>query len=134
MAYPTEDVQRIIRAIESIIGNVSITSEDDAEVVRLSGVLERSDLLSGLRRAIHDKRIIDAVRSRLHRNQLGSTSYLRFDKQAAFQGRVRLLDDSIENPPLGSILLEFQAETESEFSSFMNWFVPPTEDGRIVTS
>ncbi len=132
VAYPTEDMQRVSRAIESILGRIQLSHADDGEVVRLDGTLNQSGLLGGLRQAIHDRRIIDAVRSRLQRNRVENTSRLMFDKQAALQGRVRLLDDSIETPPLGSILLEFRAESETEFNSFMNWFVPPTEDGRVV--
>ncbi|TFF86919.1 hypothetical protein EU519_00660 [Candidatus Thorarchaeota archaeon] len=131
--FPTESPELVRQAVESILGGTDIRQSTNGEKTYMMGSMQGRDNLNLLRQAIHDKRIIDAVRSRLMKNWEVSTSFLRFDKQAAFKGRTRLVDDAAETPPLGSILLEVSFDkSESEFNQFMNWFVPPTQDGRVV--
>ncbi|TXT56873.1 MAG: hypothetical protein BAJATHORv1_20470 [Candidatus Thorarchaeota archaeon] len=131
--YPTEDINSIWDCFETFF-------QLDAIVKEISGLkhLEASshemDALAIIRNKVHDTRIIDTVRKRLVHNWNGSSTFLRIDKQAASVGRLRILDDAHENPPLGSILLELSFTNASEFEKFLHWFTPPTKDGKIVTS
>ena len=123
------------RAIEDLLGTIEIQERQSTLEMILTAEFEEREILRIVRQMIHDRRIIDAVRSRLRSNWNGSdSSFVRFDKQAATLRKLRLIDDRDERPPLGSILLECIVNSESELSDFLDWFVPPTENGRIVQS
>jgi predicted RNA binding protein with dsRBD fold (UPF0201 family) len=64
----------------------------------------------------------------------GTKTSVFFDKQAAYHGKLRLIDETEEEPPLGCIELEIMLEDEADFNEFIAWFVPPTKDGRVVIS
>lgn len=131
--FPTESPHLVNEAVKSILGRIDTEQTAESEKTYVVGSTRDSSALGPLRQAIHDKRIIDAVRTRLQANWNGSTTFVRFDKQAASKGRVRLIDDAVEKPPLGSIILELSFDkSENEFSEFLNWFVPPTQDGHII--
>lgn len=132
LVYPTEDPQRVQDAIANIFGAVPVERiKKDGFPEIVSTELTQTNL-THIRQIIHDKRIIDAVRVRLLRNrdELNSTIFL--DKQAAFVGKLRLLDNDNEDPPLGSIELLIDFAAESEFEKFLEWFTPPTKDGKII--
>jgi predicted RNA binding protein with dsRBD fold (UPF0201 family) len=131
--HPTEDVELVKSAMESILGTTELESvEEEDQGFTLTAVWNRQQNLAILRQGIHDRRIIDAVRSRLLANWDGAETHIRFDKQAGSTGRVRLIDDDAENPPLGYISLNLSFDSETSFGDFLKWFVPPTQNGRIV--
>jgi len=133
LAHPTEDTNRVQEAIENLFGSIpfKIFERDDLLEI-ISTELTTSNLVH-IRQIIHDKRIIDAVRARLNRNRDDLHSYILLDKQAAFVGKLRLLDNENENPPLGPIEIDFTFLTESDFEEFLEWFTPPTKDGKIIS-
>jgi predicted RNA binding protein with dsRBD fold (UPF0201 family) len=133
IVHPTEDPQRIERAIENIIGSIPLSSTKFDEFTEFYFPDVDKTNLSLLRQLIHDKRILDAVRVRLLKNHDEFTTYLHFDKQAAYTGKLRLLDNTHEDPPLGSIEITFEFESEVQFEEFLDWFSPRTKDGRIIT-
>ena len=133
LVYPTEDSDRVKKAIENIFGIVPIQISKRDEIIELVGTELHRDILSHIRQIIHDKRIIDAVRVRLLRNRDEFTSFIFLDKQAAFVGKLRLLDNEDETPPLGPIELKIDFATKPEFEDFLIWFTPPTKDGKIIT-
>jgi predicted RNA binding protein with dsRBD fold (UPF0201 family) len=133
--YPTEDIEKVRRAIETLLGRIPlevIEYEDCAELVCSS--ITQDNLLS-IRRLIHEKRILDAVRIRLLKNynDLESTTGLYLDKQAASIGKIRLIDNDAELPPLGSIEIQIAFKTQFQFAEFLDWFSPRTKNGKIVT-
>ena len=75
---------------------------------------------------------IDAARKRLQSNWNGTSTNIHFDKQAAFTRKLRIIDDNQELPPLGSIEMIVTFDSEQEFEEFVNWFTPPTKDGKII--
>ncbi len=85
-----------------------------------------------VRQHIHTLRIIDAVRKRVFSNWDGSVTSIFFDKQAAYYGKLRIVDETEEDPPLGCIELKISFEDEAEFDGFLAWFAPPTKDGRVI--
>lgn len=133
--FPTESPELVRKAVESVIGRIATEESKEGGKASIVGHSDDIDSLIPLRQAIHNRRIIDAVRSRLQKNWDGSTTFLRFDKQAALAGRTRLIDDVVEKPPLGSIMVEVSfGGSESEYLEFLKWFAPPTQDGHVVKS
>jgi predicted RNA binding protein with dsRBD fold (UPF0201 family) len=132
--HPTEDIEKVRTAIETLLGNVAIEiveRENHSEIVAPNIT---QDNLIPVRRLIQEKRILDAVRVRLLRNfnDLELTTVLHFDKQAALIGKIRLIDNDAELPPLGSIEIRIVFKTSSQFEEFLNWFSPRTKDGKII--
>ena len=94
--------------------------------------MESSDknILDSLRNSIHKIRIIDASRSRLLYNWDGKQTRICFDKQAAFTGKLKLIDDSEESPSLGFIEVQLDFEASQRFEEFLDWFTPSTKEKR----
>ena len=132
IVHPTEDQERIEKAIENILGSVSFSSSKFDEFTEIYYPDATNANLAVLRQFIHDKRILDAVRVRLRKNYDELTTYLHFDKQAAYTGKIRLIDNTQEDPPLGIIEIAFEFTSQSEFDEFLDWFSPRTKDGRII--
>ncbi|MEM2142165.1 MAG: RNA-binding domain-containing protein [Candidatus Thorarchaeota archaeon] len=130
--YPTEDDRVVSDAISSLIIGAKPTLRNDGLPRELYFEGEGMDLLAELRSMIHNLRIIDTVKSRLILNWNGQESFILLDKQAATIKRLRLVDDSEETPPLGSIMVKLEFTSRLEFESVLSWLTPRTEDGRIV--
>jgi predicted RNA binding protein with dsRBD fold (UPF0201 family) len=130
--FPTEDIQRAETAVENLLGPMKFTRDEFAERVDLVSISEYREQFAYLRQAIHDKRILDAVRVRLLKNLDEFTTFLYFDKQAAFVGKPRLIDNIHEEPPLGSIEINFEFKSQIEFEEFLDWFSPRTKDGKVI--
>jgi predicted RNA binding protein with dsRBD fold (UPF0201 family) len=133
--YPTEDIEKVRRAIETLLGRIPLEIIECENYTKLvSSNITQDDLIS-IRRLIHEKRILDAARIRLLKNynDLEATTDLFLDKQAAFIGKIRLIDNDAESPPLGSIEIQIAFKTQFQFEEFLDWFSPRTRDGKIVT-
>lgn len=130
--YPTEDQERVEKAVNNVFINEELSFEiyDNTSEFRLS--FEGRNCLEWLRNRIHELRIIDAVRSRLLHNWDGSGTRLNLDKQVAYHGRIKILDDREDPPPLGFIEVNLEFNNEDEFKAFLRYFTPPTKDGRIL--
>ncbi len=127
--YPTEDETLILKALDNLFPGVPFQLDDDSAHT----ATEDSHDLAFLRTRIFEQRIIDATRSRLLANLSDLSTQLIIDKQAALFGRVRVIDDSEEIPPLGAIEIRFSFNDEVDFTNFLSWFTPPTVDGQIVS-
>jgi predicted RNA binding protein with dsRBD fold (UPF0201 family) len=133
IVHPTEDIQKVESAIENILGPFSLSKIEADEFTEISATETNRSSFTILRKAVHDKRIIDAVRVRLLKNLDESTTFMLFDKQAAYTGKLRLLDNDYEEPPLGSIEIKFEFNSETQFEEFLDWFSPRTKEGRIIS-
>ena len=131
--YPTEDYERLAIALSNLFPELQYERREVGTREELILHLNDRAFFEHLRQMIHDTRIIDAVRSRLEKNWNGMNTIIRFDKQVAYHGKIRLIDDSEENPPLGSIELQIDCDSDDGFNAFVNWITPPTRDGRIVS-
>ena len=128
---PTEDSKKVGIALGNLLGTSDlVTTSDDTS--QISATYENRDAINFVRQTIHETRIIDAARKRLQSNWNGTSTNIHFDKQAAFVKKLRIIDDSQELPPLGSIEMVLSFQSEQEFQEFVNWFTPPTKDGKIV--
>ena len=133
IVHPTEDIQRVEKAIENILGPIVFSSTKLEEFTELYSSDTKRTSFATLRQLVHDKRILDATRVRLLKNLDEFTTYMFFDKQAAYTGKIRLIDNNYENPPLGSIEIKFEFSSESQFEEFLDWFSPRTKDGRVIS-
>lgn len=129
--HPTEDAVRVEAALGNLFLPDSQLVETEGHQIKLSSVNRGS--LDYVRTKIHSLRIIDAVRSRLLSNWDGEETTLCFDKQAAYNGKLRLVDDRQEEPPLGPVEIMIRFASEEEFEAFLAWFVPPTKDGHVIS-
>jgi len=130
---PTEDIKKIGKALENLLGKSDIMSTDNNNVLEISVSYTNRDAMNLVRQTIHETRIIDVARKRLESNWNGTSTKIYFDKQAAFAKKLRIIDDFLELPPLGSIEITLSFDSEQEFEKFVNWFSPPTKDGKIIS-
>ena len=129
---PTEDIKKVREALENLLGSSDFTTINNDDVLDLSATYANRDAVNLVRLTIHEARIIDAARKRLRLNWNGTSTKIYFDKQAAFVRKLRIIDDNLELPPLGSIEMVLTFDSEQEFDEFVNWFTPPTKDGKII--
>ncbi|MBY8996855.1 MAG: hypothetical protein KGD60_03925 [Candidatus Thorarchaeota archaeon] len=129
---PTEDIKKIGTALENLLGRSDFTTTDNNDMLEISKSYANRDAVNLVRQTIHETRIIDAARKRLRLNWNGISTKIHFDKQAAFARKLRIIDDNLELPPLGSIEIVLSFDSEQEFEEFVNWFTPPTKDGKII--
>jgi predicted RNA binding protein with dsRBD fold (UPF0201 family) len=130
---PTEDSQKVEQSLKNIIGPHNITHEELDDISELVFSDSKQDSLGFVRQSIHEERIIDAARKRLLSNWNGTSTQIHFDKQTAFIGKLRIIDDSMTLPPLGTIEILLVFDNESQFDEFLHWFTPPTKNGRVIT-
>ncbi len=129
--YPTEAREHVETALSNLFAlDPPFNEEEDHLVIILP---KKRNSLDVVRQRIHAFRIIDAVRSKLLSNWDGRETTICFDKQAAYHGKLRLIDDRQEDPPLGSIEVLIEFEQETEFNEFLAWFTPPTKNGNIIS-
>lgn len=129
---PTEDINKIGKAFENLLGRSDFETVDTADVSEISASYTNRDTINLVRQTIHETRIIDAARKRLQSNWNGTSTKIYFDKQAAFARKLRIIDDNLELPPLGCIEIVLSFDSEQEFEEFVYWFTPPTKDGKII--
>ncbi len=130
--YPTEDEERVCSALTYLfVSDGSCRETDDDYLMLMSN--KRSSL-NLIQQYIRNLRIINAVRKRVLSNWDGSRTFIYFDKQAAYNDKLRLVDETEEDLPLGCIELEVTFVDENEFERFLAWFAPPTKNGRVMTS
>jgi len=133
LVHPTEDIQRVEVAIENLLGPITLSRTELDEYTELYSTEINKTHFAILRQSVYDKRIINAVRVRLLKNLDEFTTFAFFDKQAAYAGKLRLIDNNHEDPPLGSIEIRLDFKSESLFEEFLDWFSPRTKDGRIIS-
>lgn len=132
LVHPTEDIQRVEVAIENLLGPITLSRTELDEYTELYSTEINKTHFAILRQSVYDKRIINAVRVRLLKNLDEFTTFAFFDKQTAYAGKLRLIDNNHEDPPLGSIEIRLDFKSESLFEEFLDWFSPRTKDGRII--
>ncbi len=126
--HPTEDPERVLKAVVSLFPDTSFEVQGGS----VKGVVTGETEIEWLRSRIFEQRIIDATRARLLANLEENKTRLLLDKQAGLYGRVRVIDDEEEDPPLGGITVEFWFDGPSERDAFLAWLTPPTKDGKVI--
>ncbi|TFG15266.1 hypothetical protein EU537_01175 [Candidatus Thorarchaeota archaeon] len=131
---PTEDKNKVLDALSYFWMTKNFEEVGEGNRIIISLITTNRESLVSLRQAIHDYRIIDAVKKLLRNNWTGTMTMLVLDKQAASSGKLKVVDDTEYAPPLGGIEVIIRLATNHEFESFLDWFVPHTVKGEIVDS
>lgn len=138
--YPTEDPEKVIRAISALFTDIKIEREDLKPAEPETGVLPSLllsgeggiDLLLTLHGLVRKEEIIDSVRNKALNTGLSSDELsvcFLLNKQAAFVGIPSI---PAQEEPLGSIEVVIRADSQEEMKRFFEWLLPPTEEGRPV--
>ncbi len=130
--FPTEEIERVKAAVTNLFGNHSFETISEDHLRTLLFVSEKRSTVDLIRDLIYDLQILDVVRTRLIRNLESLESDIFLDKQAAYSGRLRIIDETQHKPSLGSIRLHLSFVSRSEFDDFLRWFSPRTEKGDVV--
>ena len=97
--YPTEDRERIVRAMASLFPDVQVSGAEELEAV--------SHHLETFAEQIVRQRIRDAARAVFRRGIEGNSIVFHLNKQVATVGKVSFSD---EEHPLGDIHVEISAD------------------------
>lgn len=139
--YPTEDPEKVIKAISSIFNDIKL----EKETIEVAGPETEAspsfsfsgeggiDILQTLHGLIRREEIIDSVRNKAFGKGLSSDGLsVRFllNKQAAFVG---IPSVPAQEEPLGSIEVFIRADTQEEMERLFEWLLPLTEEGKPVT-
>jgi uncharacterized protein len=110
---PTEDIDKIIEALSNIFDYDEIIIGKD--MVTVTGNIS---CLVPFKEFLEKRQIRDTARKMLLKgwNNESDVINLKLSKQAAFAGRINLVDDDLS--PLGEIELTIQTKTPEEF---INW-------------
>ncbi len=139
--YPTEDPEKVIRAISTLFTDTSIEKEEAIETTESGKGIPPSfflsgegglDLLQTLHGLIRREEIIDSVRNKVFNKGLSSDGLsVRFllNKQAAFAGIASI---PAQEEALGSIEVLIRADSPEEMERLFEWLLPLTEEGKPV--
>lgn len=126
---PTEDVERVKRAV------LNVFRPDVVRVEELGGgyrvLVAESYSLRGLVRLwekLRQERILDAARGYMLRGVEDGVLVFKLNKQAAYVGRVSLVDLDAE-APMGPIVFTVE---HPDPRAVVDWLAPPTRMGRPV--
>jgi predicted RNA binding protein with dsRBD fold (UPF0201 family) len=124
---PTEDVERVKRAVLNVFSPDTVRVEDLGGGYRLL-VAESWSLrsLSRLWELLRAERILDAARSYMMRGLGDGALVFKLNKQAAYVGRVSLVDMDAE-APMGPIVFTVEHDDPR---AVVDWLAPPTRMGR----
>lgn len=138
--YPTEDSEKVRKAIISLFTNLKIEKEpvkitgnhkEISPLFLLSGE-DGIELLQSFHGLIRREGIIDSIRDKVFNKGLSndglSTRFL-LNKQAAFVGIPSIPP---QEEPLGSIEVFIKAGSQAEMERLFTWLLPPTENGKSV--
>jgi len=117
--YPTEEPGKVRKTIRTFY-NGKIAEREGPGYIVLYG--ESTDLSSikPLYEAIRASQIIAAVRSYLYRRKRGNRVEILLHKQAAFMGKISLIDNERESP-LGAIRIVIEAD---DIRNIIDWLAP----------
>ncbi len=113
---PTERVEKVVSAIESIFpGLIMDIREDRVEAY------DGPDSLMSFHKMLRDQKILDTARSVMTKGIVGNAIQFRLNKQAALMGKVNFPPDE---EPLGSLHVQITGGER-----VIDWLAPRTENG-----
>lgn len=123
---PTEDPEKVKRAIQNLILNPTIETSQTEEKSLLIAEAEGEDGLSKLYNLFRQERIRDAARKLLFKGMLGNTITFYLNKQVAYVGHISFCKPFAESP-LGPIKIEI---TCNDPRALIDWLAPSSVAGR----
>ncbi len=124
---PTEDVEKVKKAILTIIDPEDIVVEGDVykRVIAYSSTVAS---LEKLRRLLRTERILDAARGAMRKGLNRAQGVLEFylHKQALYNGRLSFVSGDNESP-MGAVRVVIE---HPDPGKVLDWLAPPTVRGR----
>jgi hypothetical protein len=123
---PTEDPEKVKRAIQNLILNPAIKTFQTGEKSLLIAEAEGEDGLSKLYNLFRQERIRDAARKLLFKGMKGNTITFYLNKQVAYVEHISFCKPIAESP-LGPIKIEI---TCNDPRALIDWLAPSSVAGR----
>ncbi|MBC7100975.1 MAG: hypothetical protein H5T40_05030 [Methanobacteriales archaeon] len=114
----TENPRKVLESVLNIFPKIEIKETDN--LIQGEGGIE---VLEELRESLEERRIRSTARKILYENRIGPKTTFYLNKQAAFIGKVNILEEEIS--PLGDIKVELISENLKEV---IDWLAPKIED------
>ena len=124
---PTEDPEKVKRAIQNLILNPKIETAQIGKGAFLIAEAEGEDGLSKLYTLFRQERIRDATRKLLFRGLHGKTITFCLNKQVAYVGHISFCNPFAESP-LGPIKIEIKCEDPQ---ALIDWLAPSSVARRL---
>jgi len=119
--YPTEDPEKVEKAIKTIFPTCSMTLENPSEEIRLLRAREHGkEALISLQSLLRQDRIRDAARSVLMSGISNNMIIFHLNKQVAFVGHISFSMPNAESP-LGPITVRIRCEDPI---GLVEWLAP----------
>ncbi|MGC9011789.1 RNA-binding domain-containing protein [Thermogladius sp.] len=106
---PTESVEKVKKAVQNFFAGDLVVLEVREGWFIVRGVSDSIESLRALRDRARAEGIEPALRSYLVKNRRGNTTSLMLHKQAAYVGRISLIDTPKESP-LGPITITIEGD------------------------
>ena len=120
---PTESEEKVVAAVNSILGNASIAINPDGKIKILTANAEGQESLVKLRNIMRSDRVRDASRKALFRSTRGNTIRFCLNKQVAFAGHISFCEETAESP-LGPIKITIETDNAQQL---IEWLAEKTE-------
>ncbi|MEM1742714.1 MAG: RNA-binding domain-containing protein [Nitrososphaerota archaeon] len=116
--YPTEDREKIVRAVKNIFPSLELKSEVIGDVELVFGEGEDLSILENLKNMLKMRKIRAAARNILKQSIVDGKLVFYINKQAAFTGHASFTEPFIESP-LPPIKVEVETENVEEIINWM---------------
>ncbi len=120
--YPTEEVEKVKRAMLNLIPELEFEAFEKGGRVLLTGKTRSKKALQRLYELFRGQAILDTARDFLEEGYFGEEIIIRVNKQAAYAGVVNFNEEG----PLGPITIVIKTKDPQRL---MKWLAPRTKDG-----
>ncbi|MEM1549034.1 MAG: RNA-binding domain-containing protein [Candidatus Methanomethylicia archaeon] len=117
---PTEDEEKVRKAILNIINSETIKLIEENGVKTLIAEGDNIEVLSKLRETLRRRRILTTAKAILKRSIMENKITFYLNKQAAYMGQVSFCEKDGESP-LGPITIEITCNNIDEINEAINW-------------
>ncbi|MBC8224378.1 hypothetical protein H8E65_07310 [Candidatus Bathyarchaeota archaeon] len=108
--HPTESIEKVVKAVQAVMGEIELRESDRGHITVLEGRLEKMEDLLPLRDLLSRMRIRDAAFSLLTGAAVNERLSFGLNKQAAFAGRASFHLSGTS--PTGPIQFELAGDIE----------------------
>ncbi|MEM2760160.1 MAG: RNA-binding domain-containing protein [Nitrososphaerales archaeon] len=113
--YPSEDVEKVIRAVKNVLTNCTPEFTDNKVVTESRNI----ESLSKIYEQARSRAVLGVLSRVLEDNRIANSTWFYLNKQAAYAGIVSICEEESESP-LGPIKITI---TTNQLQSIINWLV-----------